>query len=186
MQHMKIGMRLALGVGAVILLVVAMAGMGLTRLTEMHHITDTIVTKDWQKSVLVNELVNIANENGRANMEMLLVTDLETRNKILERIDSNTQKITELLEKLDSMLAGVEEQALVEKIREARTTYAEAFGKASKVLLGEGRRFEASRIMMSETSVALKAFLNTIGSLVEYEGKRLEASGVQAKQHHMS
>src|SRR5215467_5614003 len=186
MKHMKIGMRLALGFGAVILLVVAMAGMGLTRLAEMHHITEDIVTKDWQKTVLVNEIVNTANENGRANLEMLLVTDLEARNKILERIDSNTQKITELLEKLDSVIAGVEEQALVEKIREARTTYAEAFGKASKVLLGEGRRFEASRIMMSETSVALKAFLDTIGSLVEYEGKRLEASGVQARQHHMS
>src|SRR2546430_12614025 len=60
----------------------------------------------------------------------------------------------------------------LEKIREARTTYAEAFGKASKVLLGEGRRFEASRIMMSETSVALKAFLNTIGSLVERSEER--------------
>jgi methyl-accepting chemotaxis protein len=34
--------------------------------------------------------------------------------------------------------------------------------------------------------VALKAFLDTIGSLVEYEGKHLEASGAQAKQHHMS
>src|SRR5207244_4172685 len=75
---------------------------------------------------------------------------------------------------------------LVDKIREARTTYTEAFGKASKVLLGEGRRFEASRIMMSETAVALKAFLDTIGNLVEHEGKRLEASGALAKQHHMS
>ncbi len=186
MKHMKISMRLALGFGAVILLVVAMAGMGLTRLAEMHRITEAIITKDWQKTVLVNEIINVANENGRANMEMLLVTDLEARNKILERIDSNTQKITELLEKLDSVIAGAEEQALVEKIREARTTYAEAFGKASKVLLGEGRRFEASRIMMSETSVALKAFLDTIGSLVEYEGKHLEASGMQAKQHHRS
>src|SRR5919198_732280 len=186
MHHMKIGMRLALGFGAVIILVVAMAGMSLTRLAEMHRITEDIVTKDWQKTVLVNEIVNVANENGRANMEMLLVTDLETRNKILERMDSNTQKITELLEKLDGMIAGVEEQALVDKIREARTTYAEAFSKASKVLLGEGRRFEASRIMMSETAVALKAFLETIGNLVEYEGKHLEASGAQAKQHHMS
>ena len=186
MKHMKIGMRLAVGFGAVILLVVAMAAMSLTRLAEMHRITADIVTKDWQKTVLVNEIVNLANENGRANMEMLLVTDLEARNKILERIDSNTQKVTELLEQLDGMISDAEEQALVQKIREARTTYAEAFGKASKVLLGEGRRFEASRIMMSETSVALKAFLDTIGSLVEYEGKRLEASGAQAKQHHMS
>jgi methyl-accepting chemotaxis protein len=186
MKHIKIGMRLALGFGAVILLVVAMAGMSLTRLAEMHRITEDIVTKDWQKTVLVNEIVDVANENGRANMEMLLVTDLETRNKILERIDSNTQKVTELLEKLDGMISGAQEQALVEKIRAARVTYAEAFGKASKVLLGEGRRFEASRIMMSETSVALKAFLDTIGSLVEYEGKCLEASGAQAQQHHRS
>ncbi len=186
MQHMKIGSRLALGFGAVILLVVVMAAMGLTRLANLHSITDTIVTKDWQKTVLVNEIVHVANENGRANMEMLLVTDLEARNKILERIDSNTQKVTELLEKLDGMISGAEEQALVEKIREVRTTYAAAFGKASKILLGEGRRFEASRIMMSETSVALKAFLDTIGSLIEYEGKHLEASGAQAKQHHLS
>jgi methyl-accepting chemotaxis protein len=186
MKHMKIGMRLALGFGAVILLVVAMAAMGVTRLANLHSITDTIVTKDWQKTVLVNELVNVANENGRGSLEMLLVTDLEARNKILERIDSNAQKMTELIEKLDSMISAAEERALVDRIREARTTYAEAFSKASKVLLGEGRRFEASRIMMSETAVALKAFLDTIGNLVEYEGKHLEASGTQAKQHHMS
>ena len=167
MKHMKIGMRLALGFGAVILLVVVMAGMGLTRLANMHRITDNIVTKDWQKTVLVNEIIDVANENGRANLEMLLVTDLEARNKILARIDSNTQKVTELLEKLDSAIAGAEEQGLVEKIREVRTTYAAAFSKASKVLLGEGRRFEASRIMMAETNVALQEFLTAIGKLVE-------------------
>src|SRR5919198_3171563 len=97
MHHMKIGMRLALGFGAMILLVVAMAGMSLTRLAEMHRITEDIVTKDWQKTVLVNEIVNVANENGRGNMEMLLVKDLGARNKLRERIDSNTQQVTELL-----------------------------------------------------------------------------------------
>ena len=65
MKHMKIGMRLALGFGAVIILVVAMAGMSLTRLAEMQRITEDIVTKDWQKTVLVMAFFTLA-ESTRA------------------------------------------------------------------------------------------------------------------------
>ena len=70
MKHMKIGMRLALGFGAVILLVVAMAGMGLTRLAEMHRITEAIITKDWQKTVLVMAFFTLA-ESTRAQVPSL-------------------------------------------------------------------------------------------------------------------
>ena len=101
MKNAKIGVRLAIGFGVVLVLMVAGIVVGWTRLAEVYGITEKIVQKDWTKSVLANEIMALANDNAKANMELFLVADKGKIAKIQERIDRNKGAITGKIEKLE-------------------------------------------------------------------------------------
>ncbi|MEK7207108.1 MAG: methyl-accepting chemotaxis protein, partial [Pseudomonadota bacterium] len=60
-MNMKIGVRMGLGFGAVIALMLVVIWIGVSRLDSVNTITDRIVAKDWVKASLAtdaHELVN--------------------------------------------------------------------------------------------------------------------------------
>src|SRR3989344_8819561 len=120
-MNMKIGVRMGLGFGAVLVLMVGVVWIGISRLDSVNALTDRIVAKDWVKASLATDAHELVNDNARANMELLIVADNEKMRKIFDRIESNKNKITAILEKLEGMLYVAEGKALLEKIREAQT-----------------------------------------------------------------
>ena len=68
--NMKIGLRLAVGFGMVFVMMLAIIGVGISRLAAVNNVTDKIVTKDWTKAVLANDVIDLANDNAKANMEL--------------------------------------------------------------------------------------------------------------------
>lgn len=181
MKNAKIGVRLAIGFGVVLALMVIGIVVGWTRLSELNGITEKIVQKDWVKSALANEVADLANDNAKANMELFLVTDKGRIAKIFERIDRNKNSITEKLEKLDPLLYMPEGKARLAKIKEARKPYVESFGRASKILVEQGKRDEAGRIMQDETLPALVTFIGAIDDLVKFQGQIMENSSKEAE-----
>ena len=186
MKNAKIGVRLAIGFGVVLVLMVAGIVVGWTRLAEVYGITEKIVQKDWTKSVLANEIMALANDNAKANMELFLVADKGKIAKILERIDRNKGAITGKIEKLEGSLYLAEGKAKLAKIKEARGPYVASFTKASKLLLEQGKREEAARTMADETVPALDVFIAAIKDLGDFQGKILEGSRDQAEEINRS
>jgi len=179
-KNMKIGMRLGLGFGLVLVLLSAIAAIGIKELAAVNEITNRMATKDWTKSVIANDIIDLANDNARASYELFLVTDKSTIGKALERMESNKKKITDKLEQLDQMIYKPEGKAKLATIRDARKPYVAAFTKASKLLLEDGKREEASHVMERETLPALNTFLGTINDLVAFQGQIMEDSGKEA------
>jgi len=63
-----------------------------------------MATKDWTKSVIANDVIDLANDNARASYELLLLTDKTAIARTLERIEKNKIVITSKLEQLDGLL----------------------------------------------------------------------------------
>jgi len=180
--NMRIGVKLALGFGLVLVLLSITIGIGISRMGLMGQSIDTIVTKDWVKVSLINDVADFANDNAKANMELFLVTDKHATAKILERIDGNKHKITETLERVEALIYRPEGKALLAKIKEARKVYVASFSKASSVLLDEGKRDVATQIMTNETLPALSAFITAINNLDAFQKSIVEASGKEAEK----
>jgi methyl-accepting chemotaxis protein len=148
----------------------------------MDQNTEKIVTRDWVKASLANQIGGLANDNAKANMELFLVSDKQAVSRILERIDGNKKKITELIEQIDGLLYMQEGKAKLAKIREARKPYVASFTKSSQLLLIEGKRDAAVAVMINETLPALKTFIAEIDNLAEFQKGIVDASGKEAKQ----
>ncbi len=185
-KNMKIGMRLAIGFGIVLAMMLVIIGVGISRLSAVNNVTDKIVTKDWTKAVLANDVIDLANDNAKANMEIFLLTDKGKIAKTIERIDKNKNSITEKLDKLEGMIYLAEGKAILSKIKETRKAYVASFTKASKILLEGGKREDAVSIMVSDTIPALDLFIAAINDMVKLQGKILDESGAEARQDYES
>lgn len=179
-KNMKIGTRLGFGFGAVLLLLAAVAVTGIKELSVINEITSRITTRDWKKVVIANEIVDLVNDQARANFELLLRTDKTAVAKVLERIDSNKNVIGSRLDELESMIYLPAGKAKFAEIREARVAYVASFTRISDLLLKEGKRAEATRQMMDDTLPQLNVLIGKISELIEIQNQIFNKSAAEA------
>lgn len=184
-KNMKIGARLGLGFGVTLALMVVIIATGIFRLSGVNQLTEKIVTKDWIKSIHANGVIDSANDNAKASMEMLLVDDKALIAKNKERIARNGQTINAHIEKLEELIYAPEGKVLLGKIKDARKTYVDSFAKVVSIV-EQGKREEAARMMLNETLPHLNSYTAVINSLIELQGKLLEKSGEEAAQNYAS
>jgi methyl-accepting chemotaxis protein len=177
---MKIAKRLGIGFGSTLVMSTLVAAVGLTRLSSLEDGTNKIVTQNWVKVSLAHHISDRANDNAKANMELFLLTDPQAIARTLERVDANKKIISADLEQLDGMADLPEARTDLAKIKEARGPYVASFTRASKLLLQDGKRDDATRIFVDQTLPALAAYLAAIHDFAQFQGKLLEATGDQA------
>ncbi|HEX5803344.1 MAG TPA: methyl-accepting chemotaxis protein [Azospira sp.] len=173
---MTVAKRLGLAFGIFIALLALAIYVGLSRLDTLHGMTERIVSKDWQKTVLANEAIDLMNANAR---ETFLLFHTRERAPILQRIEQHKNAISNKLDKLDGLLYKAEGKALMGQIRERRKAYVGAFGRVPG-LLEAGSDAEASRLMEAEVVPALNALLAAVDQLIQLQGKILDESAAEA------
>ncbi len=80
-SNMKVATRLALGFGAVVILLLTLSVISLTRMADMDNGVDLILEDRYPKVVLANEAMTRTIDNGRQLRSMLLYTSDEDRDK---------------------------------------------------------------------------------------------------------
>jgi methyl-accepting chemotaxis protein len=184
-KMMTLGVRLGLGFGMVLVLLVAIIAMAITRLENLNAGTEKIVTKDWIKAENAMMIDTYARANARRTMELFLATDKAQVARIKERIESNKASITAALERLDSLVVLPDGKALLAKIKEGRASYVVSFTRLQQ-LLDEGRRDDALRLLNTETLPLLDTLQAHIKDLVALQTKVMEASATEARQNYES
>ena len=173
---LTVAKRLIFGFGVFIVLLAVAVYLGLARLDTLNEMTERIVTKDWKKTVLANDAIDMMNANAR---ETFLLFHTQDRAPVLARIEKYKQSITERLDALEKLLYKPEGKALLADIRERRKTYVGAFTKVPG-LLESGKEGEASRMMGAEVVPALNALLDSVDKLIQFQGKILDQSAAEA------
>jgi methyl-accepting chemotaxis protein len=170
---LTIALRLTLGFGLFFIMLLISVVLGLTRLDAVDDMVGRIVTKDWQKTVLANDAIDLMNANAR---ETFLLFHVSERGPVKQRIASNVEAITAKLEELDKLLYKPEGKAALGEIREKRKIYVASFSNVGK-LLDTGKDGEASRLMAAETVPALDALLASVDKLIKVQGKIMDDTG---------
>jgi methyl-accepting chemotaxis protein len=175
-RKLTTAVRLSLGFGVLLGLLVISVVMGLNRLASIETMVERIVDVDWKKSVLANNAIDLMNSNTR---ETFLLFHIADPARVKQRIASNVQAINTTLEELDRLIYRPEGKAMLEDVRAQRKIYVDSFQRVSR-LLDSDQRDQASNLMTSETAPALDLLLGSIGRLIEFQGKILEQSGADA------
>lgn len=184
-NNMKIGMRLGISFAIVLLLMTVIIGTGAEGLMSVNKITDRIVTQDWTKAVVANEIVDLANDNARASFEIFLLRDPAMIAATKDRISNNVNTINDKVALLEKLIYAEEGKKLLATMKEVRKPYVASFKTVVK-LLDEGRNEEASALMISQTLPALNIFMGAINDLIQLQGRLMEKSGQDAASTYVN
>jgi hypothetical protein len=98
MNNLKIGTRLAMGFGIVVLLMLVLAFVGITRMASLNEGIEKIITDRYPKTVQANDIIDNINTIARAMRNTLLVSSPAEVKEELARIDKARGIIVERFE----------------------------------------------------------------------------------------
>jgi methyl-accepting chemotaxis protein len=178
-KNMKIGMRLGLGFGLVVLLMIAIAFIGITRLSELNSNIDNLVTDKYPKTVWATDIVRQMNQIAIINRNLQIIDDAAEiekqrarRNEAFKKIGEARAQLTEKVKSEEGkrILANIEAQesryrAMVDKLRELNKA---GDKKGSTALLyGEGRKDSED-------------YVNAIREMIKYQDGLMVKAGKDA------
>ncbi|MBS4096621.1 MAG: MCP four helix bundle domain-containing protein [Sulfuricella sp.] len=187
-KNMKIGTRLGLGFGLLMLLMFAMAIIGITRMAAMNGNIDEIVKVNSEETKLVVEMRGAVRNISVAVRNVVLLTEMSDMQKEKERVELARSKYataTEKLEKMFNDLPGTtnEEKQLLAQIKEAQKETKPTVDKAIQLGL-ENKSAEATTTLLKEVRPPQRKWLDRLDELVNLEYKlNDEAASAAAKAY---
>ena len=181
-KNLKIGIRLGLGFGLVLLLMGAMITLALARFAAIGDQAEKILEKDWVKADAAATLNATTRANAQRTMELFFTTDPGRLTHLHQQIAANKQTVSEALATLDRIVYTDEGRDLLAKIKQKRVAYVASFSQVDKLLQG-GERDAASQRLTTETLPAIDTLQGDVKALAEYQHKLVDQSGVTIKQN---
>ncbi|MGC2324559.1 MAG: MCP four helix bundle domain-containing protein, partial [Terriglobales bacterium] len=144
------GRQIALKLGAsfafLIAILIGIGYLGLSRMNQINANFNEVLGRQWTTLQLSREALAHSNRNSRITMEIFLLRDKRVIDRLLKSRAENTQKISELVTKLESQCGSPEQKRLLEAVGEARTPYVASYQRALHLLVDEGKE-DAARAM---------------------------------------
>ena len=180
-RNLKIGPRLAIAFGLLVAFLVSVILLGLYAIDTSDHMTQNIVGSSWRKTLIANDIANLANENSRLDFALIFTEDATARAQIREAIVTNKKQADDRYDELSGLLASEMGKALLERARIARTGYADSFRKVIDLTDG-GNRDHAVQTLLSETTPLLTTYDDAISDLVDYENQNIGAAAQHSRK----
>jgi len=178
---MKVGTRLALGFGSVLVLLAIIAGLSIKDLNDLNKSIDSIVNDKFPKTVQANNVINNINVIARAMRNTLLETDRAKIDKELERIQEARKVIKENLDKLEAGVRSEAGKAGFKAIVDARATYVAGQDKFIE-LQKAGKGEEAKALLLGEIRATQRKYSDAVNTLIEHQTQSMEKGGKQATE----
>jgi len=175
-KNLKIGVRLGLGFGLVLLLLAAMIALAVTRLAAIDDETHKILEKDWVKADAAATLNATTRANAQRTMELFFVTDRDRLAELRQRIAANKQTVSAAIATLDRLVYTDEGRDMLASIKQERAAYVASFSKVDK-LLQDGERDAAVQLLTSETLPAIDSLQARVKALADYQSKLVDQRG---------
>ena len=180
-KNLKLGVRLAIGFGVVMLLMTVIGTIGVMRVAALDESIDLLVNDRFPKTVQANTMVDNINLIARAMRNALLLEDPALVQKELARIQDARKIIGENLEKLEKTIQSEEGKAYVKAMLDERATYVGGQDAILK-MLAESRQVEARAFLFATLRPQQQAYLDAVNKLIAYQSDLMVKSGQEAAQ----
>ena len=164
MNNLKIGVRLGLGFGAVILLLALIALVSILRLRSGGEKTDEIVNNRYAKVLLLSKAKANISGYGHNLRNALVASDVAERNSFLDAMKKTAVDNSEVMDKLEKALDVPEGVKIFKNIKDARAVYVEA-AKEDIKLIEAGDKEKAGEVLLKDVIPAENAFVANIDHL---------------------
>ena len=184
-KNIKIGMRLGAGFATVVLLMIAIAFIGITRLSSLNEGIEQIIKDKYPKTVVANDVISHVNIIARSMRNTIIMDKQEQIDKELSRIQDSRKAIKDDLDKLEQTIHSDKGKELLKGVIEARSKYVPGQDHFLK-LIGEGKKDEAKPILLNEIRPLQLAYFEAVNNLIKFQGELMEKAGQEATEQYQS
>jgi methyl-accepting chemotaxis protein len=182
-KNMKIGVRLGIGFGLVVVLMVAIAFIGITRMAALNESLENVNNDKWPKVLLLQEGLAGVNAIGLGARDILMATDPSGIQGAKERILEGRASIGKAWEQLKPTLTQPKGIEMFQLILDSRDRFIAAQNQIIK-LAEEGKPEEGRAFMASEFRPAANEYRARVNNLIEFQGDLMNELGKAASQQY--
>jgi len=180
LNNLKIGMRLSLGFGVLLALMLAVGVYGLTAIKSLHRDINLLVEDRMVKVDQANTIMHNVNIVARALRNLIIDEDQRHQADELRRIDEARAKITELFDKLAGTIKSDKGVALIKKCTEYRSAYVRSI-ETYMSLIAAGQTDQAKKTLLAEVRQTQRDYLQGIGEIIDFQTEQAKLSGQKAE-----
>jgi len=170
--NLKVGTRLALGFGTVVVLMLAISITSVLRLGTVHHAT-VVVTEDiYPEVALANEVSGASLANGRTIRNLLLAANETEVDAAWQQLETGRGRIAEAMKRLDHEIDTDKGRELFKASTEREAALEPRYARIRE--LAKADRAKAVDYLRSEFTPANDAYRAAIEELVKYEASRMD------------
>lgn len=182
-KNMKIGTRLGLGFGVVLLLLSVLAFMGITRLSAMNDAVDDIVSNKWMKVGLLQEGLAGVNNIGIGTRDLVLSTTAEARQASKERVLQGRASIGKAWDTLKPTLTNPKGREMMQQILDSRERFIAAQNQTFK-LMDENKVEEARAFIATDFKKIAVEYRERVNALIKFQGDLMDQAGKSAAEDY--
>ncbi len=178
-KNLKIGTRLGLGFGFVLILLVVIAGLSIQRVGDLNDDIHDLVEDKFPKTVHANAIVDQLTGVAVIVRNALLAARPEDAQAELARIPAASKIITESMEALDKSINTEQGRRILATLVDARKEYVADLTKLRE-MIPAGRHEEARELLAGNMAKTQNDYLNAIGNLIKFQTELMGQTGKEA------
>jgi methyl-accepting chemotaxis protein len=179
LNNLKVGVRLGLGFGAVLLMLAISIALSIYSQAELAENTNEIVTVTYPKVQQAQQIMNHNNKIARSLRNALLIRDDAKAAKELATIMEKRKENDASMKKLDEMVQSGKGQELFNAVQAARTPFNASLDEVMR-LRREGDIDGAVNEMLGKMRALQLAYMDAIDALIAHQSENMERARAEA------
>ncbi|WP_076594101.1 methyl-accepting chemotaxis protein [Herminiimonas arsenitoxidans] len=179
MKNLKIGQRLLLSFGSIVILLVLLATLAFTRIGGLNDAIAEVDGDRYPKTVLANTMKDDLNQIARNMRNALLMTDPSHIKAELDGIGKASDSINNALAQLEKSIRSERGRQTIAELQADRNKFSPLKDDFVK-LAAAGVKEEALTLLFAAVRPAQLQYLTSIDKLIDYQNELMKKSGAEA------
>jgi len=177
LKNFKIGSRLSIGFGIIMLLMMVVGGYSFNVIGSLHDKIELLVKDNIVNTEVANDIIDNVNLIARALRNIII--DEKQWDVELKRIDDSRRKIGESIEKLEKSFKDDESRKQLKDVVDTRIIYIQAY-QAYLEMVKKGEIDQAKKSLFTDLRKAQTDYIKEVNDLIVQQTDQAKKSGEAA------
>src|SRR6202451_206233 len=182
-QDQKIGTRLGVVFGAILLCVIAVGGVGLNWLCRLNSDMSAAMQERYNTVELTHQTIENSITNARITLQLFETTDPDEEKKLNQQNDAISHEISGQVGEIEKSLSSAQERELFEVVTQDRQAYISARNKA-KGLLADKKREQALAALRDDVIPALDKYRGMWERFIDLQTAAMQQSMKESQEDY--
>ena len=178
MKNLKIGIRLGIGFGLMIVLLLVISTVSYTRVGQLNKEVEGMVQDKFPKTVQANDIIDAINAIARHLRNGYIYSGAEQQ-KSIDQIAPERKKISENLEKLEKTILSEKGKEMLKVVQTARANYVRDQDKFLELLKAD-KKADIVVLMQGDLRKSQTEYLKAVSNLIDFQTELMEKAGKEA------